>query len=175
MYLLELSKKGDIVNVDDSLYAIEEFRVLVEELGIKAMLWVALVCDYDSPYRHFVERERVKSVSKAVFDKYEWKGVKNEKIAVAIKKYKELQFDPLDAQLVAFNEKIDEYTKLMRNVEINEDNAESMQKIMIGIEKVLNTRQKLLDAIERRGERKKIKGEAKMSYLEQQMNIKSKI
>ena len=88
MYLLELSKKGDIVNVDDSLYAIEEFRGLVEELGIKAMLWVALVCDYDSPYRHFVERERVKSVSKAVFDKYEWKGVKNEKIAVAIKKYK---------------------------------------------------------------------------------------
>ena len=42
-------------------------------------------------------------------------------------------------------------------------------------EKVLNTRQKLLDSIERRGERKKIKGEAKMSYLEQQMNIKDKI
>ena len=46
---------------------------------------------------------------------------------------------------------------------------------MIGVERVLNTRQKLLDAIERRGERKKIKGEAKMSYLEEQMNIKSKI
>ena len=93
----------------------------------------------------------------------------------SIKKYKELQFDPLDAQLIAFNEKIDEYTQLMKNVKINEDNAESMQKIMIGVEKVLNTRQKLLDAIERRGERKKIKGEAKMSYLEEQMNIKSKI
>ena len=90
MYLLQLDKKGAIIEEDDGLYAIEEFRVLVEELGIKAMLWVALVCDYDSPYRHFVERERVKSVSKAVFDKYEWKGVKNEKIAVAIKKYKEL-------------------------------------------------------------------------------------
>ena len=63
----------------------------------------------------------------------------------------------------------------MKNVKINEDNAESMQKIMIGVEKVLNTRQKLLDSIERRGERKKIKGEAKMSYLEQQMNIKDKI
>ena len=175
MYLLELSKKGDIVNVDDSLYAIEEFRGLVEELGIKAMLWVALVCDYDSPYRHFVERERVKSVSKAVFDKYEWKGVKNEKIAVAIKKYKELQFDPLDAQLIAFNEKIDEYTRFMKSVTIDEDNAESMQKVMIGIEKVLNTRQKLLDAIERRGNRQKIKGEAKMSYLEEQMSVKDRI
>jgi len=63
----------------------------------------------------------------------------------------------------------------MRTVTITEDNAESMQKIMIGIEKVLNTRQKLLDAIERRGVRKKIKGEAKMSYLEQQLNIKNNI
>ena len=175
MYLLELSKKGDIVNVDDSVYAIKEFIEVVEDLGIKAMLWVALVCDYDSPYRHFVERERVKSVNKAVFNKYEWKGVTNTKIANAIEKYKELQFDPLDAQLVAFNEKIDEYTRLMRDTRINEDNAESMQKIMIGIEKVLNTRQKLLDAIERRGSRQKIKGEAKMSYLEEQMSIKDKI
>ena len=175
MYLLQLDKKGAIIEEDDGLYAIDEFKDLVDDMGMKAMLWVALVCDYDSPYRHFVERERVKSVSKKIFDKYEWKGVKNEKIANAIKKYNELQFDPLDAQLVAFNEKIDEYTRLMRDTRINEDNAESMQKIMIGIEKVLNTRQKLLDAIERRGSRQKIKGEAKMSYLEEQMSIKDKI
>mgnify|MGYP004455490517 CR=1 FL=1 len=177
MYLLNIEKRGELIKEDDGLYAIDEFRDIVETkgLGIKAMLWVALVCDYDSPYRHFVEREQVKSVSKAIFDTYDWKGVRNEKIANAIKKYKELQFDPLDAQLIAFNEKIDEYTRLMKNVKITEDNAESMQKIMIGIEKVLNTRQKLLDAIERRGERKKIKGEAKMSYLEQQMNLKNNI
>ena len=175
MYLLNIDKRGEIIETDDGLYAIEEFREVVEEFGLKGILWVALVCDYDSPYRHFVEREQVKSVSKAVFNTYNWKGIRNEKIANAIKRYKELQFDPLDTQLIAFNEKIDEYTQLMKNVKINEDNAESMQKIMIGVEKVLNTRQKLLDAIERRGERKKIKGEAKMSYLEQQMNIKSKI
>ena len=175
MYLLNIDKRGQAVETDDSLYAIEEFRQVVEEYGKKGILWVALVCDYDSPYRHFVERERVKSVSKAVFDKFEWKGIKSQSIANAISKYKELQFDPLDAQLIAFNEKIDEYTRLMRTVTITEDNAESMQKIMIGIEKVLNTRQKLLDAIERRGERKKIKGEAKMSYLEQQLNIKNNI
>ena len=175
MYLLNIDKRGQAVKTDDSLYAIEEFRQVVEEHGLKGILWVALVCDYDSPYRHFVERERVKSVSKAVFDKFEWKGIKSQSIANAISKYKELQFDPLDAQLIAFNEKTDEYTRLMRTVTITEDNAESMQKIMIGIEKVLNTRQKLLDAIERRGERKKIKGEAKMSYLEQQLNIKNNI
>ena len=106
MYLLNIEKRGELIKEDDSLYAIDEFRDIVETkgLGMKAMLWVALVCDYDSPYRHFVEREQVKSVSKAIFDTYDWKGVRNEKIANAIKKYKELQFDPLDAQLIAFNE-----------------------------------------------------------------------
>ena len=177
MYLLKLDKRGDVIQEDDGMFAIPEFQELIEQkgYGMKAMLWVALVCDYDSPYRHFVERERIKSVSKTVFDTYNWGGIKNKKIANAISKYKELQFDPLDAQLIAFNEKIDEYTQLMRNVKINEENAESMQKIMIGIDKVLNTRQKLLDAIERRGDRKKIQGEAKMSYLENIMNIKNKI
>ena len=175
MYLLNIDKRGDVIQEDDGMFVIEEFKSVVEEFGLKGMLWVALVCDYDSPYRHFVERERVKSVNKTVFNNYNWKGSKSQIIVDAIIKYRELQFDPLDAQLIAFNEKIDEYTQLMRNVKINEDNAESMQKIMIGIEKVLNTRQKLLDAIERRGERRKIKGEAKMSYLEQQMNIKSKV
>ena len=145
MYLLGLNRKGDIFKDDDGVTGVPEFLTLIkkEKFGPTALKWVALVCDYDSPYRHFVERERVKSVSKKVFDKYEWKGIKNEKIAVAINKYKELQFDPLDAQLVAFNEKIDEYTRLMRDTRINEDNAESMQKIMIGIEKVLNTRERI--------------------------------
>ena len=174
MYLLQIDKRGQIIQEDDGMFVIPEFVDVLEDkkLGLNAMLWVALVCDYDSPYRHFVERERIKSVSKVVFDTYKWSGYKSKKIADAINKYKELQFDPLDAQLIAFNEKIDEYTGLMRSVRINEDNAESMQKIMIGIEKVLNTRQKLLDAIERRGDRRKIQGEAKMSYLEQQMNMK---
>jgi hypothetical protein len=177
MYLLNLDRLGNVIQEDDGMFTIPEFRELIEAkgLGLKAMLWVALVCDYDSPYRHFVERERIKSVSKTIFDTYSWGGIKNKKIANAIKKYRELQFDPLDAQLIAFNEKIDEYTQLMRVVKINEDNAESMQKIMIGIDKVLNTRQKLLDAIERRGERKRIQGEAKMSYLENMMNIKNNI
>ena len=44
---------------------------------------------------------------------------------------------------------------------------------MIGIEKILKTRQSLLDAIERRGERKKIVGGKGMSLLEQRLDIKN--
>jgi hypothetical protein len=105
MYLVKLDKTGNVI-MDDSINGVEEFRDVLstKSLGEKAMLWVALFCDYDSIYRHFTETERLRAVSSAVFKDYKWSGQKNKKIANAIKKYKELQFDPLDAQLIAFNE-----------------------------------------------------------------------
>ena len=54
----------------------------------------------------------------------------------------------------------------MDKTKVNSDNAADIQKIMIGIEKVLNTRQKIIDAIEKRGKRQKIQGNKKMSFLE---------
>ena len=53
---------------------------------------------------------------------------------------------------------------------INDDNAETLQKLMIGIEKILKTRQTLLDVIERRGERQKIVGDKQLSFLESKMS-----
>ena len=58
----------------------------------------------------------------------------------------------------------------MNSMIINDDNAESLQKLMIGIEKILKTRQTLLDVIERRGERQKIVGDKQMSFLENKLN-----
>ena len=86
MYLLNIDKRGEIIETDDGLYAIEEFRDVVEEFGLKGILWVALVGDSDSPYRHFVEREQVKSVSTAVCDTYKRKGIRHDTIAKAINK-----------------------------------------------------------------------------------------
>ena len=171
MYLVNLDKTGKVI-MDDSIYAVEEFKEVIntKSLGERALLWVALFCDYDSIYRHFTESERVRVVSSEVFKDYNWSGQKNKKIAAAIKKYKELQFDPLDAQLGAFNEKINQYTDLLKTVTITEENANDMQKVMIGIEKMLSTRQKLLDAIERRGQRAKISGDAEMNYLERKQS-----
>ncbi len=171
MYLVNLDKTGKVI-MDDSIYAVEEFKEVIntKSLGERALLWVALFCDYDSIYRHFTESERVRVVSSEVFKDYNWSGQKNKKIAAAINKYKELQFDPLDAQLGAFNEKINQYTDLLKTVTITEENANDMQKVMIGIEKMLSTRQKLLDAIERRGQRAKISGDAEMNYLERKQS-----
>jgi hypothetical protein len=63
----------------------------------------------------------------------------------------------------------------MNNMHIDEDTAEGLQKIMIGIEKIYKTRQTLVDAIERRGERQKIVGDKKLSFLENKKEMQSNI
>jgi len=167
MYLLKISKTGKVIE-DDGIFGIPEFKDVIDSkaYGNRGLMFVAYIADYDSPYRHFTEDERMRAVAKDLYGTYEWKGIKNKKIANAIDKYRQLQYDPLDAQLSAFNEKIDEYTTLLDRTKINIDNAADIQKVMIGVEKILATRQKLLDSIERRGERSKIAGNRELSYLE---------
>ena len=108
MYLLNLNRKGDIFKDDDGVTGVPEFLTLIkkEKFGPTALKWVALVYDYESPYRHYSESERVKAVSKDLYDTYNWKGVKDAALKVACDKYNELQFDPLDEQLIAFNKRL---------------------------------------------------------------------
>ena len=174
MYLLNLNRKGNVYKDDDGITGIPEFLSVLktEKLGPTAHKWVALVYDYESPYRHYSESERKKAVSKDLYDTFKWSGEKNLTLQAACVKYKKLQFDPLDEQLMAFNAKIMQFTDFMNDMRVDEDSAESLQKIMIGIEKILKTRQSLLDAIERRGERQKIAGDKDLSFLERRKEIK---
>ena len=174
MYLLNLNRKGDVYKDDDGITGVPEFLAVLntEKLGSVALKWVALVFDYESPYRHYSESERKKAVSKDLYDTYKWTGEKNLTLQAACEKYKRLQFDPLDEQLMAFNAKIMQFTDFMNDMRVDEESAESLQKIMIGIEKILKTRQSLLDAIERRGERQKIAGDKDLSFLERRKEIK---
>ena len=174
MYLLQINKKGDIYKDDSGIVLVPEFKKVLdtEKLGQTAMKWIALVFDYESPYRHYIENERIKVVSKDLYDTYSWSGVNKPEMKTAVNKYKELQFDPLDEQLLAFNKKINEFTNLINNTFLNDENEEMLQKLMIGVEKILKTRQALLDAIERRGERQKIAGDKGLSFLENRKKIK---
>ena len=177
MYLIKFTSKGNIIKSDDGVMAVPEFKDVIEAEGYgpQAMKWVALVMDYDSPYRHFGEKERIRSVSLDIYGTHSWKGCFDDVVLRAMDKYKELQYDPLDEQLRAFNSKINEYTTLINNTPLNEENAESMQKIMTNLEKMLKTSQVILDTIERRGERKKIQGDRELSFLERKQEIKSNI
>ena len=177
MYLLRLNRKGDVYKDDDGVTGVVEFQSVLtaKNLGPTALKWIALRYDYESPYRHFTESERIKAVSLDLYGNVKWKEEKREEIKAAVVKYRQLQFDPLDEQLLAFNNKIDQFTTYMNNMPITQDTAQDLQKLMIGIEKILKTRQTLLDAIEKRGERKKIVGDKGMSFLEQKLDMQQNI
>ena len=169
MYLLKISKKGeDIVDEDNGVLAVPEFQKVLNQkkLGQKAMKFVALSQDYDSPYRYLNEKDRYRQIIADIFGKPKWADLKHPLVQAAIEKYRQLQRDPLDEQLEAFNKKIDQYTTLINNWHLDQETAEDLQKVMIGIEKLLGTRTVLLEAIERRGERKTISGEQTLSFLE---------
>ena len=177
MYLLRLNRKGDVYKDDDGVTGVVEFQSVLtaKNLGPAALKWIALIYDYDSPYRHFTESERIKAVSLDLYGNVKWKEEKREEIKAAVVKYRQLQFDPLDEQLLAFNNKIDQFTTYMNNMPITQDTAQDLQKLMIGIEKIYKTRQTLVDAIERRGERQKIVGDKKLSFLENKKEMQSNI
>tara|TARA_R110001632_G_scaffold193983_1_gene314963 strand:+ start:4348 stop:4881 length:534 start_codon:yes stop_codon:yes gene_type:complete len=168
MYILNVDKKGDVRVQDENVTLVPEFLAVLQEegLGSDALKWVALITDYDSPYAYLPIEERKKVVTRDIYGKYNIKFANSKVISDAIEKYKSLQFDPLDEQYAAFNKKINEYTVLMDKMPVTPDNAADIQKIMIGIEKVLNTRQKIIDAIEKRGKRQKIQGGRELSFLE---------
>lgn len=169
MYLLKISKKGEgVADEDNGVLGIPEFQKVLKEkkLGDKAMRFVALSQDYDSPYRYLNEKDRLRQICTDLTGKPEWAATKHPLVKAAIEKYRKLQRDPLDDQLEAFNRKIDQYTTLINNWHLDQETAEELQKVMIGIEKLLGTRTVLLEAIERRGERKQISGEQTLSFLE---------
>ena len=91
MYLLKLNKKGGIFKDDDGVTAVPEFYTLIrkEKFGPTALKWVALVYDYESPYRHYSQNERIKAVSKDLYDTYIWKGSNDATLKAAADKYNE--------------------------------------------------------------------------------------
>ena len=66
MYLLQINKKGNIHKEDNGVVLVPEFKSILdtEKLGQVALNWIAMVYDYESPYRHYTEKERIKAVSK---------------------------------------------------------------------------------------------------------------
>ena len=75
MYLLKISKKGEnIEDEDNGVLAVPEFQKILKEkkLGQKAMKFIALSQDYDSPYRYLNEKDRYRQIISDIFGKPKW-------------------------------------------------------------------------------------------------------
>ena len=100
MYLTTIDDKTGFVRIDieeDGVLAIKEFKNVIDtpDLGIEAFTCVALVVDYKSLLRHYSDKDRPRAAMEQVVgdrDKFVWK---QELIQIALKKYDELQYDPV--------------------------------------------------------------------------------
>lgn len=100
MYLTKINSKTGLLDLQDEkdgILAITDFREVIEDkkLGLSCLTAVALVADYLSPIKFYSEEDRPRKAMEEVTgdrDKWIWK---QEKIQRALKKYDDLQFDPV--------------------------------------------------------------------------------
>jgi hypothetical protein len=125
MYLIELTKIGKVVIDDDGVYAIPEFRDLIETKGFgePAMRAIALICDYYSPYRHRPEKDRAVFVIRDVYgrDAKKTLNLESDKCKAAIRKYGELQFDPYREELVSTKNIIQVSVRLKNTLDVTDE------------------------------------------------------
>jgi hypothetical protein len=138
MYLVELSKVGKLIIEDDGIYAIPEFRDIIETKGFgePAMRAIALICDYKSIYRHRPDKDRSTFVLRDVYGIAAKKtlNLKSEKCEAAIKKYNDLQFDPYREELISTKNIIQVSINLKNSLNITDE--KQMQTILTYINRI---------------------------------------
>jgi hypothetical protein len=100
MYLTKINAKTGLVDIsdeNDGVLAIKAFRDLIDskDLGLEAFTAVALYVDYESKVRFYSEKDRPRKAMEEVTgnrDAFVWN---QELIQAALKKYDDLQYDPV--------------------------------------------------------------------------------
>ena len=169
--LFSIELDGDVTLQDDTFRLIPELRKVHEELGDKFIRYVVLLCDYSSPYRQMIESKRIEELCDDIFGKpvANVKELKNEHLKTAIDKYKRLQYDPLREQYNVYTEKISEYNQYIMDMPIKSENSESLQRVMIGLEKITESREKIKKMILQKDEEDQMRGGGEASLLEEML------
>jgi hypothetical protein len=109
MYLTKINIKNGLLDLEkseDGILAIKEFReVLMDEdlrfednieyPGHHCLTAIALVVDYQSPKRYYSEEDRPKASMEEVTGKRNAFPWHTERVQLALRKYDELQYDPI--------------------------------------------------------------------------------
>lgn len=122
------------IKLDEELFRlVPEFRDLYKDkrYGYKFVKWVILYCYYDSPYADRDEKKRKEILDKDIFGEKKNK-TKDEVVKNAIKKFNDLQYDPLREQYRTYMQKIREFDEFLKGAEINDpDELKKVQDAMI--------------------------------------------
>ena len=175
MYLIELNKIGKVIIDDDGVYAIPEFREILETkgLGEPAMRAIALIQDYNSPYRHRPEKDRSVFVLRDVYgrDSKKTLNLKTEKSKAAMEKYNLLQFDPYREELRSTDKIIQISVKLKNSLNLtDEKNLQTVTTYINRIKGFEERRESLINKIEKIGSEGPVKDKIPLYRLEKKLN-----
>jgi len=154
MYLLNFRKDGKLY--DEDAWSVPEFRAILEleDIGETLFHSIALTMDYKSVFRYYNEDERFSAVLKVKFGKTRPAGVPihSKKVKDAMSAYTVLQYDDLEEDLRIVRKKMKEINDLLDSSPITTDNFEVMSKMLMGKDKYIEQRNKIMKLIEKRGE-----------------------
>lgn len=179
MYLVEVSKSGKLVIEDDGVYAINEFREVLETkgLGEPALRCVALVHDYYSPFRHRDSEERATWVTREVYGRETKKTINfdNPKIVAAVEKYKFLQYDQDRDELQNTISLIRKTVVLKNSLEVTVENLTQINSIMKRVGEYEKRRDYLKKKIEEEGSKGPVETKTSLYRLEKALQEKREL
>ena len=167
--LFSVDIDGDVVMQDDTLLLISELRAVCKDkkLGRKALKWIVLVCDYNSPLRQLLKADKEKDATQEVYGKADVPALKSPLIKAACERYRVLQYDVHIEQYVIYTEKIAEYNTFIANYPVTKQSATEISSLMLTVEKISQSREKIKDLIKRKEDESHISGGGETPFIEQ--------
>ena len=157
------------VELDDNTYLLIPALKKVyktKNLGWRAISYIVCMCDYNSPYRQLLPSDRHSAICGDIYGSDNHPPINSVIVKEAMERYKRLQYDPIYEQYNIYTEKLAEYNDYVRKMPIDNDNAKTLQEVMLGQEKLVNAREKLKDII-LKSEEEKLQGGGGVSFLEE--------
>lgn len=150
-----------------------------KKLGSRAVRWIVMMYDYNSPYMKIPDEDRrERTVTQDLYGKkshYILTGnnKRAEKVQKAAEKYKELQYDPLIDQYFAFRKKYKEFNRYIKDWDVakSSDDEKKMKrflKIMEQIREIRNELERVKSEILKEKKGEKVRGGGDLSWLEKQ-------
>lgn len=168
--LFDVDEAGKVELEDNTFLVIPELKEVYKELGYEYIAYIVNVCDYYSPYRQLLGKDKENTVIDDIWGKNPDKKViaKLDSIIMkdAMAKYKRLQYDPHWEQYITYTEKLVEYNDLMKNTPLDKNSSRDMRTIIEGQQMLKEAREELKEII-LKNEESKVHGGGEASFLEQ--------
>ncbi len=160
-YLFYIDEKNNAILHPDCV----KLEPMFAELSEKEMLYIILAYDYHSMYRQFPERDRIRRAMFHVFGELRPKMEKDDKILLAIEKYRGLQYDPTIELTNKFQKRIE--AELSKLDEDGGSTTAAKNSLALISELRAQMRNIQNEVIEKTLEKGKIKGDKTISFLEE--------